>query len=93
MKVGTRVEILIDDLVLHGFAPSDRDAIAAALSHELGRLIEASGSETLAGLGDTASLRAADVTLQPDARAHLVGSQVARSVHGSLNRPGQGALK
>jgi hypothetical protein len=88
MKAGPRVEIVIDELVLHGFPPSDRDAIGASLSRELGRLVEAGGAAALTGLGDAQSLRSADVTLRRGAHAEAVGVQVAKAVHSSLGRTG-----
>jgi len=93
MKANRRVEIVIDELVLRGFSPVDRDAIGESLSHELGRLIEAGDIQALAGLGSIPALQAPNVTLQAGAKAAVVGNQVARAVHGSLNRPASGASK
>lgn len=93
MKAGRRVEIVIDELVLRGFSAADRDAIGASLSRELGRLVEAGDIPALAGLGDIPALRAPNVTLQAGAKAAMVGGQVARAVHASLNRPDTGGLK
>ena len=93
MKANRRVEIVIDELVLRGFSPADRDAIGDSLSRELGRLVEAGDIQALAGLGSIPALRAPNVTLQASAKAATVGSQVARAVHGSLNHPDSGGLK
>ncbi|MEJ2009120.1 MAG: hypothetical protein P8Z30_13360 [Acidobacteriota bacterium] len=38
-----RVEVHIEELVLHGFAPGDRHRIAVAVKQELSRLILAEG--------------------------------------------------
>ena len=40
------VELHIEKLVLHGFAPSDKHRIAAAVKEELERLIKARGAPT-----------------------------------------------
>ena len=90
MKAGPRVEIAIDELVLHGFSASDRDAIGESLGRELGRLVEAGDHSALAGLGDAPVLRSPNVSLQPGARPVTVGAQVARSVHASLSGPSGG---
>ena len=60
MSTGRRVVIHIDELVLRGFRPEDRHAIAEGLQAELARLYAASPDalRTLAGLGSTARLRA-----------------------------------
>lgn len=80
-----RVEILIDELVLHGFSAADRDAIGEALQRELGRLVM--GSQ----LGEQASARSVDTVrvpqpvISPLARPAVVGAQAARAVFGGLN--------
>ena len=81
----TRVEFVIDELVLHGFAPGDRHAIGEALTIELQRLAAAGDSQALAHLGNLPVLRSANVTLQAGAGPRTVGAQVAQAVHGSLN--------
>jgi len=93
MKAGPRVEIVIDELVLHGFSQSDRDAIGESLSRELGRLVEAGDRSALSGLGDAPVLYSPNVTLQPGTRPGVVGSRVAQAVHASLGGPGQGGSK
>ena len=85
----TRVEILIDELVLHGFSPADRDVIGDALQRELGRLV--TGSQ----LGEQASTRSIDTVRTPrpvisaQARPAVVGAQAARAVFGGLNNMSQ----
>jgi hypothetical protein len=80
----TRLEIVIDELVLHGFAPGDRHAIGEALEGELLRLGAAADLRSLAQLGSLPELPAVDVNLQPGARSAAVGAQVARAVHAGL---------
>lgn len=40
-----RIELVIDELVLHGFDPRERHAIGDAVSHELTRLVHAHARE------------------------------------------------
>jgi hypothetical protein len=80
-----RVEILIDELVLHGFSAADRYAIGESLSLELQRLVAAGNPAELAALGDVSALRAANISLPADAKTQTVGAQVAAAVNGSLN--------
>jgi hypothetical protein len=81
------VEVHIEELVLHGFAPGDRHAIAEAVQHELARLI---------GEGQLPVSHGSPVALaQIDAGAFQVragskpassGTQIARSVFRSMRR-------
>ncbi len=80
----SRVEFVIDELVLHGFAPADRYAIAEALSAELQQLAASRSAADLARIGTLPILRTAPVNLKPGARPAAVGAQVARAVHAGL---------
>lgn len=83
-----RVEIVIDELVLHGFSPADRYAIGEALSMELQRLVVAGNPGDLASLGSLPVLRANNISLTAGTKPQTVGAQVAQAVHGSfLNAP------
>jgi len=65
----TRIVIHVDRLVLSGFAPEDRAAIAAGLQQELARMLAAPGAaERLAGLGNLATLRIDTPSATPAAR-------------------------
>jgi hypothetical protein len=79
-----RVEILIDELVLHGFSPSDQQAIGAALALELQQRLARGGPEVLTRLQNTASLAAGQISLPPGAKPAAIGAQIAGAVHGSL---------
>lgn len=83
MNAGRRVVIHIDELVLRGFRPEDRHAIAEGLQAELARLYAASPDavQALASRGDTARLRIGDVNLTPGTRPGQVGSQLAEGIH------------
>jgi hypothetical protein len=90
--VRPRVEIVIDELILHGFSPAERVAIGDSLSLELERLITEQGFQAFENV-DTPVLKAAPVKLQANAKPKTVGSQVAQVVHASLGSRGQRGAK
>jgi hypothetical protein len=83
--VRPRVEIVIDELILHGFSPAERYAIGDSLALELERLITDQGFQAYENV-DTPVLKAAPVMLQANAKSNTVGSQVAQAVYGGLKR-------
>ena len=85
MKTAPRVKILIDELVLYGFSPADRETIGESLSRELERLISAGNTDALTGLGNAPVLRTPKISLSSGTKAETVGARVAQAVHGSLN--------
>lgn len=84
--MSTRIEIMIDELVLHGFSSAERYAIGDALSQELQQLITAGNSTELASLGNIPFLRTNNITLNEGAKSAAVGSQVANAVYGGLKK-------
>lgn len=85
MTVALHIEI--KELVLHGFAPGDRDAIAMAVQAELTRLLTAQGLPShLARGADLPRLDAGSFAVAPGARPQALGGQIARSVLGGLRR-------
>jgi hypothetical protein len=90
--VRPRVEIVIDELILHGFSPAERYAIGDSLSQELERLIVDQGYQAYENV-DIPALRTAPVKLQPNATPGMVGSQVANAVHSSLVSHGKQGAK
>ena len=80
-----RVEITIDELVLHGFQPTERYVIGEALALELERLLAVSNAAPLGRLGDIPVLRANGVNLPSGAKGQAIGAQVAGAVHASLS--------
>lgn len=87
-----RVEILIDELILHGFSPAERYAIGDLLSQELERLILDQGYQARENV-EIPVLKAAPVKLQSNAKSDQVGSQLAKAVHTSLGSRGQRSSK
>lgn len=79
------VELHIEEIVLHGFTPVDRRAIAAAIEAELGRLLANEGLP--ASLVDGTSLGALDAGAFPVAasdRPSAVGGRIGRSLYRSM---------
>ena len=80
-----RVEIVIDELILLGFSPSERFAIGDSLSHELERLVMEQGFQPDENV-HIPLLRAAPVKLPANAKPAVIGTQVAQAVYGGLER-------
>lgn len=80
-----RVEIVIDELILHGFSPAERYAIGDSLALELERLITDQGFQTRENV-DIPVFKAAPIKLHPDAKPDTVGAKVAQAVYGGLKR-------
>jgi len=82
-----RIELHIEELVLHGFAPGDRHAIGDAVHHELTRLLVEQGLDTSSiASGERAHVNAGDVHVAPESRPQAVGAQVAQAVHRGVTR-------
>ena len=81
------VELHIEELVLHGFAPGDRLRIARAVERELAQLLAGRGApEWLAQGGEIAQLDGGEFTVRQDSRPEQIGAQVAQAVVGGLER-------
>jgi hypothetical protein len=83
--VRPRVEILIDELILHGFSPAERYAIGDSLSQELERLILDQGYQARENV-EIPVFKTAPIKLHPDAKSDTIGTQVAQAVYGGLKR-------
>lgn len=81
------VEVNIEELVLHGFAPSDGDRIAMAVQHELTRLFaEREPPSSMVQGGTIERLDGGQFKLTTDAKANTIGMHVARAVYGGLSQ-------
>ena len=84
------MELHIEELVLHGFAPGDRFRIGDAVQRELVRLLETQGlSGTITESMGLDRIDAGSFQVQPGARAEAIGSQAAQALQrglGSLQR-------
>lgn len=83
-----RIEVVIEELVLHGFAPAEGAAVGDAVRAELARLLAAQGLSMAAQDVEVARLNAGSFQLQPGAGPQAAGAGIARSLHTSL----QGAV-
>ena len=83
--IPARIEVFIEELVLHGFAPGDRAHIGGTLESELTRLLSERGlPPTLAHGSALARLDGGTIQLARGPRANAVGAQGARAVYGGL---------
>ena len=76
-----RVRVSIDTLILRGFPPESRHAVAAALRRELSRVLAGPGAaERLSQRGDTPRLRAGRIEMSPGADAERVGTRAGARI-------------
>ena len=80
------IELHIDELVLHGFAPGDRERIGAAVQRELARLVAEQGTpDSWKQSGEIEDLDAGKFNLRAN-KPDIVGVQIAQAVHRSMSR-------
>jgi hypothetical protein len=81
------IELNIEELVLHGFAPGDRYSIGEAVEQELTRLLAERGvPHSLERGGEVANMDGGAFEIAPDSRAQVVGAQVAKAVYRGLRQ-------
>jgi len=85
------INLHIEELVLHNFAPNDRYAIADAVERELSRLLATDFTtvEIPPALGDSSSrprVDAGNFKVTPGAGGDSIGAQIALAVHGGLTK-------
>jgi hypothetical protein len=79
------IEIYIDELVLHGFAPGDRYGIGQAVTGELTRLLAAQDYPASFGQSaEVAFLDAGSFRMAQGAGPEAVGAQVAQTIYQKL---------
>ncbi len=89
-----RIELTIDEIVLHGFAPHDRARIGRAVEAELSRLLAEAAApggalpRSLAANGAARAAAGGDVHVAPAATPEMVGGQVAGAVYRALGGVG-----
>jgi hypothetical protein len=77
----TRVIVHIDRLVLKGFEPGDRHAVAQGLQAELERVLSGrDAASRLRGLGDVSRLQVGGVPVEQGANPQCVGESVAQGI-------------
>ena len=76
-----RVVVHIDRLVLKGFRPEDRHAIAAGLQQELGRVFaDREAVSLLRAREDVSRLQVGGVPIAPGSKPQRVGENVAQGI-------------
>ena len=76
-----RVVVHIDRLVLKGFRPEDRHAIAAGLQQELGRVFaDREAASLLMARGDVPRLQVGGVPIEDGSKPQRVGESVGRGI-------------
>ena len=76
------VDLRIEHLVLDGFSPGDRHSIADAVQNELARLLGEQGLPSgIKNLSELEHLNGGTISLTRNARATVIGSQIAHAVH------------
>jgi len=84
-QVSPNIELHIEELVLHGFAPGDRHEIGAAVERELARLFAEQGvPASLANGGVIGCLNGGSFSVTRGSKPEVIGSQVAQSVYGGM---------
>jgi hypothetical protein len=79
------IELRIEELVLHGFSPTDRYRIGQAVEHELGRLFTERGvPPSLTRNAEIPRLDSGSFEVSADSKADAIGTRVARTVYGGL---------
>lgn len=82
------IELHIEELVLHGFAPGDRSRIGEAVQQELTRLfVEQGVPRSLSQGGEIGRLDAGAFEMTTGTKAEVVGAQIAQAIYGGLSYP------
>ena len=84
---GLSLDLHIDELVLHGFASSDRYAIGDAVERELAQLFRKQGVPNSLRSEKTADeIRGATLNATQHAKPHIIGRQIANAVYQGLGQ-------
>ena len=78
------IDLHIEELVLHGFDPRDRHAIADAVQQELTRLVAERGLSAVNGPAEVARLDGGTIELNAT-RGSVAGAPIAQAVHSTLS--------
>jgi len=82
-----RIELNIEELVLHGFSPGDRYRIGEAVEQELSRMFADQGvPQSLERGREIANMDGGAFEVATGSRAQVVGVEVAKAVYGGLGR-------
>jgi hypothetical protein len=82
----SRLELEIEELVLHGFASGDRHRIAGAIREELSRLfVERGVPPALSRAGSIEQLDGGAFEASPRTTPEAAGARIARAIYGGLS--------
>lgn len=80
------IELHIEELVLHGFAPGDRHRIGDAVERELAQLFAERGVPPHFETGfESPRLDAGSFNYAPGSSAEAIGAEVAHALYGGLS--------
>lgn len=81
------IELHIEELILHGFAPGDRHQIGEAVERELARLFAEQGvPASLFQEMEIAHLGGGAFEVARGSRTEAIGAQVAQAMYGRLSQ-------
>jgi hypothetical protein len=80
------IELHIEELVLHGFAPGDRHRIADAIKTELKRLLIETDSSLKLTNAEIELMDAGEFRLTGNASPGAIGALTARAIHRKVIR-------
>jgi hypothetical protein len=82
LRPSSAIELHIDALVLHGFAPGDRHSIGAAVERELARLLDERGlPPPLGQRAELARLDGGSFDVTAGAHPNVIGAEIARAIY------------
>jgi hypothetical protein len=85
MRPKTKLDLRIEELVLHGFSQGDCSRIAASLEQELAVLfLERGMPRSFTRARNISQLDGGSFSLPQNSRAETVGSQLAQTVYDAL---------
>lgn len=88
------IELHIEELVLHGFEGYNKHQIGEAIEREIARLLQERGLPASFSMeANLGRLNAGSLTMQPNAKAATVGSQIAQSVYKGLGSENAGSAE
>ena len=80
------IEIRIEELVLHGFAPGDRLSIGGAVQQELTRLLGEQGLSSINRNVEIARVNGGAFDVKPRSTSETIGAQIAQKVYRGLSK-------
>jgi plasmid stabilization system protein ParE len=81
------IDLHIEELVLHGYTPSEARRAGAALQTKLGRLLSGRGlPKSLAASAEIPKIDTGQVRHPAAVGPEATGVEIARAIHGGLNR-------